>query len=157
MLITRLHTANRANGYGVTGRRLWTTLLTVQSDAQGCPSLLTPYEMPSWPVVWNRHQHEASCCLLAMTLDTSFFCPGIQAFMPQWDTYLNFVFYIVCDRLIIYHLIQKLYSQQQTITCHFPVCLVHVAASKWPSSGRPAAKEYSNDRFCSRCAYVESK
>jgi len=115
MEITRLHTANDTSGYGVTDRRLWTTLPTVQSNAQGCPSLLTPYEVPSWPVVWNRHQHEASCCLLAATLDTSFSCVGAQTFMPQWDTYLNFVFYIACNRLIIFHLIQQLYSQQQTI------------------------------------------
>jgi len=157
MEITRLHTANHNNGFGGTDKRLWTTLPTVQSNARGCPSLWTPYEVPSWPVVWNRHQHETSCCLLATTLDTSFFCSGIHAFMPQWDTYLNFGFYIACNRLIIYHLIQQLYSQQQTITCHFPVCLVHVVASTRPSSGRSPAKEYSNDRFCSRCAYVESK
>ena len=152
-----MHTANHTNGHGFTGRRLWTSLPTVQSNAQGCPSLWTPYEVPSWPVVWNRHQHEASCCLLATTLDTSFFCTGIQTFMSQWDKYLNFVFYIACNRLIIYHLIQQLYSQQRTIICHFPLCLVLVAASTRPSSGRSPAKEYSNDRFSSTRAYVESE
>jgi hypothetical protein len=78
-------------------------------------------------------------------------------FLLQWDTYLNFGFYIADLRLIIYHLIQQPHSQQQTITCHFPVCPVHVAACTRPSSGRAPAVEYSNDCFCSRCAYVELK
>ena len=49
---------------------------------------------------------------------------------------------IPCNRLI-QHLIQQLHNQQKAIICHFTMCLLHVSASTWPSSGRYPTKEYS--------------
>ena len=42
-------------------------------------------------------------------------------------------------------------------TTYIYICLLHVLASTWPSSGRSPTKEYNNGRFCYRCTYVESK
>ena len=65
-----------------------------------------------------------------------------------------FVFHVLCNRLIIQHLIQQLHNQQ---SCHYTMCLLHVSAPTWPSSERSITKEYNNGRFCWRCAYLESK
>jgi hypothetical protein len=78
--------------------------------------------------------------LLSRTKPTSDGTPGVTAtrltmVVEQTHCILN-VLHITCKRLIIHHLIQQLYSEQHTISCHFTMCLVHVSTSTRPSSGR---------------------